>query len=143
MEPKPLCSELMFCNHVSSGDSPQLFMQMRKGGQRHSQAGRDVLFSRHTVGKAAAFVSAVTQFFTANAAITRLLIKRSQSNTITAIRQPCIQLPIVCIVNMFFFFLLLFNHNTTNLNIIMMFKVQFDLFFFLIPPFDLIFKMFP
>lgn len=49
---------------------------------------RDVLF-----GGAAAFVWAVTLLFTANAAISQLLIKPSQSDTITAIRQPCIQLP--------------------------------------------------
>lgn len=127
MEPKSLCSVLMFCNHVSSGDSPQLFMQMRQGGQRHSQAGSDVLFSSHTAGEAAAFVSAGTQLFTANATITRLLIKRSQSAPITSIRQPCIQLASTRI--RFSFHSSLFNDNATNRNIIM-FKLQFDLFFF-------------
>lgn len=77
------------------------------GGTEAGRAGRDVLFSSHTVREAAAFVSAVTQLFTANAAITRLLIKRSQSDPITAIRQPCIQLPIAHFSNAFFFLLLL------------------------------------
>lgn len=105
-------------------------MQMRQGGQRHSQAGSDVLFSSHTAGEAAAFVSAATQLFTANATITRLLMKHSQSATIISIRQPCIQLAIARISSMFFFLLLLFNDIATNRNIIMMFKLQFDLFFF-------------
>lgn len=95
---------LRFCNHVSSGDTPQLFMQMR---QEDRGAGRQRGMSSSAVTRwerQQAFVSAATQLFTANAAITRLLIKRSQSDAITAIRQPCIQLPIARISNMFFFF---------------------------------------